>query len=332
MFKTKRGDALETARADYTGDHSIEVSVKSCPVLEEYSLSRGGAEYNRGMSSFTTLLTSTELAHQLTNPHWAIIDSRFDLAKPDWGEAEYRLNHIPGAVYAHLDRDLSGPKTGHNGRHPLPDMSQFKIRLGQWGIDSLTQVVVYDQHNGMQASRLWWMLKYLGHEAVVVLDGGFAKWIKENRPTRPGDENRPPRIFNGAPREAMRLTADDVEQIRADPTYRLIDSRAPERYRGEVEPLDPVAGHIPGAVNSFNLGNVNPDGTFLAPNDLRAKFNALLGQIPPSNAVTYCGSGVAAAHSILAMELAGLKGARLYAGSWSEWCSDPTRPTATGDS
>jgi thiosulfate/3-mercaptopyruvate sulfurtransferase len=283
------------------------------------------------MPTFTALLTTAELAAHLTNPRWAIVDCRFDLAQPDWGEAQYRANHIPGAVYAHLDRDLSGPKTGRNGRHPLPDVNQFKLRAGRWGIDSQTQVVAYDRNNGMWASRLWWLLKYLGHEAVAVLDGGFAKWTREARPVRAGDEGRPPAAFTGEPREAMRLTAEAVEQLRANPDYRLIDSRAPERYRGDVEPIDPVAGHIPGAVNHFNLSNVNPDGTFLAPEVLREKFAALLGDAPPANAVAYCGSGVAAAHNILALELAGLTGARLYAGSWSEWCSDPARPVAKGD-
>lgn len=282
------------------------------------------------MSTFTTLLPTPQLASHLADPQWAIVDCRFDLAKPDWGEAQYRASHIPGAVYAHLDRDLSGPKTGRNGRHPLPDLDHFKARLGRWGIDSRMQVVVYDQHNGMQASRLWWMLKYLGHAAVAVLDGGFAKWVKEQRPAQPGDESRSPTIFNGEPREAMCLTAEAIEPLRADPAYCLMDSRAPERYRGEVEPLDPVAGHIPGAVNLYNLDNVNPDGTFLAPDVLRAKFSARLGATPPTNTITYCGSGVAAAHTILAMESAGLMGARLYAGSWSEWCSNPARPVAKG--
>jgi thiosulfate/3-mercaptopyruvate sulfurtransferase len=280
---------------------------------------------------YTTLISTPDFADHLADPDFAIVDSRFDLAKPEWGEAQYRASHIPGAVYAHLDRDLSGPKTGRNGRHPLPDMDHFKAQLGQWGIDSQTQVVVYDQHNGMQASRLWWLLKYLGHEAVAVLEGGFAKWVKENRPIRSGQERRPSTTFTGEPHEAMRLTAEAVEQIRLNPAYRLIDARAPERYRGQVEPLDPVAGHIPGAVNLFNLSNVNPDGTFLAPEALRAKFTTLLGDVPATNAITYCGSGVAAAHNLLAMEVSGLTGAKLYAGSWSEWCSDPARATAQGD-
>ena len=282
--------------------------------------------------SFTTIISTADLSAHLTDPGWIVVDCRFDLADISWGEARYREAHIPGAVYAHLDRDLSGPKTGKNGRHPLPDMEQFKARLGQWGIGPGVQVAAYDQNSGMWASRLWWMLRCLGHEAVAVLDGGFAKWEREGRPTRVGEETpRAPRQFVGSPRGAMRVDAGAVEQLRADPAYRLIDSRAPERYRGEVEPLDPVAGHIPGAVNHYNLSNANPDGTFLAPEALRAKFLALLNDVPPENVVMYCGSGVAAAHNVLAMEIAGLPGARVYAGSWSEWCSVPTRPIAIGD-
>ncbi len=277
---------------------------------------------------YTPLISTADLAPHLADPQWVVVDCRFDLANPGWGEEQYREGHIPGAVYAHLDRDLSGPKTGRNGRHPLPDMNQFKIRLGQWGIDLQTQVVAYDQSNGMWASRLWWMLKYLGHQAVAVLDGGMAKWVQEGRPTRAGGEQRTPAVFTGVLNEALRVGAEEVERLRADPAYRLIDSRAPERYRGEVEPLDPVAGHIPGAINLYNLSNVNPEGTFLAPETLRAKFQALLGSTPAANAITYCGSGVAAAHNVLAMEVAGLSGAKLYAGSWSEWCSDPKRPMA----
>lgn len=275
--------------------------------------------------TYTTLISTSDLAERLTDATWAIVDGRFDLTDTDKGERLYQEAHIPGALYAHLERDLSGPKTGRNGRHPLPDMGHFKTRLSQWGIGPNVQVVAYDQSNGMWASRLWWMLCYLGHEAVAVLDGGIAKWVAEGRPTRSGEEQRAPTAFSGIPREAMSVRAEEVERLRADPAYRLIDSRAPERYRGEVEPLDPVAGHIPGAANLYSLSNVNPDGTFLAPEVLRAKFQALLGDVPPSQAITYCGSGVAAAHNLLAMEIAGLSGAKLYVGSWSEWCADPAR-------
>jgi thiosulfate/3-mercaptopyruvate sulfurtransferase len=277
---------------------------------------------------FTTLIAAADLASHLADPGWAVVDCRFDLANTGWGEEQYRAAHLPGAVYAHLDRDLSGPKTGKNGRHPLPDVEQFKARLGVWGIGPGVQVVAYDQSSGMWASRLWWLLRYLGHEAAAVLDGGFAKWSREGRPTRAGEEQRAPATFVGAPRAPLQVSADEVERLRADPAYRLIDSRAPERYRGETEPLDPVAGHIPGALNLYNLSNVNADGTFLAPEQLRAKFLALLGDAPPSNVVAYCGSGVAAAHNVLAMEIGGLSGARIYPGSWSEWCSEPGRPAA----
>jgi thiosulfate/3-mercaptopyruvate sulfurtransferase len=275
--------------------------------------------------TYTTLISTSDLAERLTDATWAIVDSRFDLTDTDKGERLYQEAHIPGAVYAHLERHLSGPKTGRNGRHPLPDVEQFSGRLGQWGIGPGVQAVVYDQDVGMYASRLWWMLRYLGHEAAAVLDGGMAKWVREGRPTQAGVERRSPTQFSGSPRDAMRVTVEDVERVRLDPARLVIDARAPERYRGEVEPLDPVAGHIPGAANLYSLSNVNPDGTFLAPNILRAKFQALLGDVPPSQAITYCGSGVAAAHNLLAMEIAGLSGAKLYVGSWSEWCADPAR-------
>lgn len=279
---------------------------------------------------FTTLISTEELAAHLDDPNWAIVDCRFDLAQTEWGREAYREAHIPGAVYAHLDLDLSGLKTETSGRHPLPDEMRFLMRVSRWGIGNDTQVVAYDQDNGMWASRLWWLLRYIGHTAVAVLDGGFAKWVREGRPTRAGDERRAFVSRSGSTRKSMMVTADEVERLRTDPACRLIDSRAPERYRGEVEPIDPVAGHIPGAVNHYNLSNVNDDGTFLAPEALRATFRALLGEVPTSQVMTYCGSGVAAAHNLLAMEVAGLSGARMYPGSWSEWCRDPDRPVATG--
>jgi thiosulfate/3-mercaptopyruvate sulfurtransferase len=185
----------------------------------------------------------------------------------------------------------------------------------------------------MWASRLWWLLRWLGHEAVAVLDGGLAAWTQAGGPTRSGDEHRSPAAAGSLRDDQVApVTADDVERLRADPAFRLLDVRAPERYRGDVEPLDPVAGHIPGAVNAYNLSNVNADGAFLAPEALRARFAAALGDVPPANVVAYCGSGVAAAHAVLAMEVAGLPGAQVYVGSWSEWCADPDRPVAQGDS
>jgi thiosulfate/3-mercaptopyruvate sulfurtransferase len=279
---------------------------------------------------YKTLISTTDLAAHLADPQWAVVDCRFDLVNTGWGEQQYRGAHIPGAVYAHLDRDLSGPKIGKTGRHPLPEMKQFIARLGQWGIGPGVQVVAYDQDYGMYASRLWWMLRYLGHEAAAVLDGGVAKWVKEGGPTRAGEERRAPGTFVGAPHDELRVMIDEVDRARLDPDYVVMDARAPERFRGETEPLDPVAGRIPGAVNFFYKDQLNPDGTFLAPEILRARYQAVLGNRPAQNAVVYCGSGVTSAHNLLGMEVAGLSGAKLYVGSWSEWCSDPQRPVAVG--
>jgi len=266
----------------------------------------------------STLITTDTLAAHLARPDWAIVDCGFKLADTDWGEAQYAAGHIPGAVYAHLDRDLSGPQTGTNGRHPLPDLEELRARLGQWGIGPETQVVAYDQDTSMTASRLWWLLRYLGHTAVAVLDGGLARWTAEGRPLRAGIEQRAPAVFVGEPRREMLVLADDVEELRQDPQARVIDARAPERYRGEVEPIDPVAGHIPGAGNVPYLSNLGPDGRFLPPDVLRARFEAALGGAAPADSVMYCGSGVSACHNVLAMEHAGLSGAKLYGGSWSE--------------
>jgi thiosulfate/3-mercaptopyruvate sulfurtransferase len=212
----------------------------------------------------------------------------------------------------------------------MPDLEALKQRFGQWGISSGTQVVAYDQDTGMAASRLWWLLRYLGHTAVAVLDGGLARWTAEGRPLRAGVEQATPATFAGAPQRGMLLYADDIEPLCQDPGARLIDVRAPERYRGETEPLDPVAGHIPGAANHPYLSSLGPEGTFLAPDELRARFAATLAGIAPEDAVLYCGSGVSACHGLLAMEHAGLPGARLYGGSWSEWCASEARPVAQG--
>jgi len=277
----------------------------------------------------STIISTEDLEKRLTDPDWVIVDCRFDLSNPDWGFAEYQKSHIPGAVYAHLDRDLSGPAGKETGRHPLPDLELFASRLGSWGIGAGKQVVVYDTNGGAYAARLWWMLRFLGHPAAAVLDGGFPKWQQEGRSVRAGVEQRAPAQFSPQPDWGMVVTADEVEQIRRSPDHRLIDARAPERFRGEVEPIDPVAGHIPGAVNRFHGSNLSPDGALLPAGTLRSQFMDLLGGVPPQNAVVYCGSGVTSCHHLLAMEIAGLPGARLYAGSWSEWITDRTRPTAS---
>jgi len=276
--------------------------------------------------AFTTLIGTQELTAHVADAHWIAIDCRFQLADEAWGEQQYLTSHIPGAVYAHLNRDLSGPPTGTNGRHPLPDpdvLIQTFIRLG---IGTGMQVVVYDQDNGMFASRLWWMLRWMGHEAVAVLDGGFRKWIAEGRPTASGNNARPAQRFTGSPRAGM---IADVREVAARLGRRdavLLDARAPERYRGDIEPIDRVPGHIPGAVNYFFQQNVDRDGVFRRDDELRAQLLSTLGAIPPAEVVCYCGSGVTACHNLLAMERAGLHGAQLYVGSWSEWSSDPARP------
>lgn len=259
-----------------------------------------------------------------------LVDCRFDLHNPPWGRAEYLRAHIPGAGYADLDTDLSGARTGVNGRHPLPAPEDLRGTLGRLGIDSRQQVIAYDQDSGMFASRLWWLLRWMGHEAVAVLDGGFAAWCAHGGATRAGTEPVEPRRFTGGPDAAHIATIDDVMAlVSVGSRGRLLDARAPERFRGEVEPLDKVAGHIPGAVNHFFRSSLDDSGRFLAPAALRERLGAALGDVPASEVIAYCGSGVTACHNLLAMTHAGLTGARLYPGSWSEWSSDPQRPAAT---
>jgi thiosulfate/3-mercaptopyruvate sulfurtransferase len=278
----------------------------------------------------TTLIATADLAARLGDPALVVVDVRHDLAQPrEWGERRYAESHIPHARFAHLDRDLSAPMTGRNGRHPLPSPEAAARTLGRLGIGADTQVVAYDQGSGMFAVRLWWMLRWLGHEAVAVLDGGFDKWTREGRPVTTDVPDVEPVAFPVG-RVGPALAVADVERALGDGTLTLVDARAPERYRGEVEPLDPVAGHIPGAVNRPFAENVNPDGTFKPADVLRHEFAALLGTTPLDRIVHYCGSGVSACHNLLAMEVAGLPGTRLFPGSWSEWCADPTRPVAKG--
>lgn len=278
----------------------------------------------------TTLVSTELLAEHLGHDTWVVIDCRYDLANEAWGQEQYRAAHIPGASYASLGHDLAGPSDGRSGRHPLPGHDVMAATFGRLGVRSGVQVVAYDQGNGMYASRLWWMLRYMGHDAAAVLDGGFAKWLAEGRPTRSGVETRQPVTFTGEPRPGMRVTANQVWAGLGDPAVTLIDARAPSRYEGREEPLDRVAGHIPGARNHFFQWNLQPDGTFLPPERLRQKFAAVLGATPAHQVTMYCGSGVTACHNLLAMERAGLTGTKLYPGSWSEWSADPDRPVETG--
>jgi len=272
---------------------------------------------------FTTLVSTQALAR---HPEWRLFDCRHDLFKPELGEAQYREAHLPGALFAHLERDLSGPKTGTNGRHPLPEPAAFVAWLGRQGVSPEDQVVCYDAGNGAMAARLWWMLRWIGHEAAAVLDGGLARWCAEGRALSAEIPRPAPRAYEVRRLPAGAVDVRELEQRRAE--LLLVDARAAARFRGEQEPIDPVAGHIPGARNRFNLDNVTPAGTFRPAAELKAQFEALLAGAPPSRVVHYCGSGVSACHNLLAMEIAGLSGARLYAGSWSEWSADPQRPVA----
>jgi thiosulfate/3-mercaptopyruvate sulfurtransferase len=278
---------------------------------------------------FRTLIDTATLAARLGDPALVVVDCRFQLRDTAWGRREYETAHVPGAAYAHLDRDLSGPTTGTNGRHPLPAPDAAAAAFGRLGIGNGIQVVAYDQNNGSFASRLWWMLRWLGHDDAAVLDGGFAKWTAEGRPTSAAADAPAPRVFHAAPRPELLLTAQDVAARLHDPSWRLLDARAPERYRGDVEPLDRIGGHIPGAVNRPFRDNVDEQGVF-QPGFADSLRNAI-GDTPIDRVVNYCGSGVTACHNVLALEHAGLHGSKLYAGSWSEWSSDPSRPMAKGE-
>lgn len=280
---------------------------------------------------FTTLISTAELAAHLDDPDWAIVDCRFALADPGKGRRDYLAAHIPGAVYAHLDEDLSGPVIpGQTGRHPLPSVETFAATLSGWGIDERVQVVVYDDLSGVFAGRLWWMLRWLGHDAVALLDGDWRLWQAEGRPTRSGVETRPPRPFTPRPRPSLQATTEELVQRLQESSLRLFDARSPDRYRGENETIDPAAGHIPGAINAPYAMNLDADGRFLSPGELRERYEALLGDASPQEAIFYCGSGVSAVHNLIAMEIAGLGMGRLYVGSWSEWIADPRRPIAVG--
>jgi thiosulfate/3-mercaptopyruvate sulfurtransferase len=277
-----------------------------------------------------TLISTDELETRLREPDLVVCDVRHDLTKPgEWGKAQYDAGHIPGAVFVHLDRDLSAPMTGRNGRHPLPTPEIAAATFGRLGIAPGKLVVAYDQGPGAFAARLWWMLRWLGFEDVAVLDGGYAKWAGEGRVVSTDAEAPQPAAFK-IRRVTPTVNASGVMASLARQALLLVDARAPERFRGETEPLDKVAGHIPGARNRPYTHNLNPDGTFKHPAFLRAEFGAILDGVSEELVVHQCGSGVTACHNILAMEIAGIHGTRLYPGSWSEWCSDPSRPIAIG--
>ena len=279
----------------------------------------------------TTLVSTAQLAAELANPDWVVFDCRFTLTDPNAGRAAYDTRHIPGARYADLNQDLSAPITARSGRHPLPDTQMLCAKLGQWGVGSQTQVVVYDDSYGSMAVRLWWLLRWLGHEQVALLDGGLPKWMREKHPVSDVLPSPRPQVFPCALNPSLGVDAATVDLYRLSANHRLIDARPEQRFSGEREPLDAVAGHIPGAVNWVFEENLDLDGTFLPAEELRENYLRLMQGVAPQNVIHSCGSGVTASHNLLAMEIAGLTGSRLYPGSWSEWITSPTRAIATGD-
>jgi thiosulfate/3-mercaptopyruvate sulfurtransferase len=282
------------------------------------------------MRHFTTLIDANTLSEQLSRDDLTLLDCRFDLANVTWGETEYVRAHLPGALYLHLDRDLSSPITESSGRHPLPDPERFAARLGELGVTPDSQLVAYDQGNGAYGARLWWLARWIGLPNVAVLDGGIAAWRAAGLPLEtavrtPAQGKLTPSLAPDA-----WVSSEMVNELRQRPGNLLIDARGSERFAGRNETLDPVAGHVPGARNRPFLDNLGADGRFLPADVLRQRFATILGSLAPSSVVAMCGSGVTACHNLLALEHAGFSGARLYAGSWSEWIRDPRRPIGTG--
>lgn len=276
---------------------------------------------------YSTLISALELARHVFDPGWVVVDCRYSLDDAERGLRDYAEQHVSGAVYAHLDADLSGEiVSGRTGRHPLPSLDEMAETFSSMGITRGVQVVAYDDVGGAVAARLWWMLHFCGHDAAAVLDGGWQRWIGSELPVRSGMEQNVRRAFVPQARTEWIVDAAQVDELRTRPDWHLIDARDAERYRGETEPIDPVAGHIPGAASAPFTENLEEDGSFLPPSELRRRFERVVGGSPADRVVSYCGSGVTAAHNLLAMAHAGLGYGRLYAGSWSEWITDSDRP------
>jgi len=276
------------------------------------------------------LLCAQDLARQLADPDCLVVDCRHDLLNPQAGEAAYQAGHIPGAVFASLDRDLAAPITPTTGRHPLPSADAFAATLGSWGVSGRTQVVAYDADTGAYAARLWWMLRWIGHERCAVLDGGFKAWTAAGLPVSTAIPQRTATNFAARPDRDQWLSAAEVAERVQREDWRLLDARAVERFAGEVEPIDSVAGHVRGARNHPFATNLGSDGRFLPAAELRARFEKSQGGVGDDHTIVMCGSGVTACHLLLALEVAGKPGARLYPGSWSEWIRDPQRPVRQG--
>ena len=280
----------------------------------------------------TTLISAADLARHVTDSHWVVLDCRHDLMNPDAGRDAFAAGHIQNAQFANIDTDLSGAKTGPDGvfrgRHPLPERTALIDTLRAWGISDDTQVVAYDAHGGMFAARLWWLLRWIGHPAVAVLDGGLAAWQAAGEPLGTPVAPRARGTIAERPSLTQTVAVDDVVANLGTQNKTVIDARAADRYRGENETIDPVGGHIPGARNRFFKDNLTANGHFKDAAQLKAEWTPLFASAP--QAIMQCGSGVTACHNLLALEVAGLPGAALYPGSWSQWCADPARPVATG--
>ncbi len=278
----------------------------------------------------TTLIDVQTLNRHHRNPDWRVIDARFSLADAGQGVREYGEGHVPGALYAHLDDDLSGSIIrGETGRHPLPSVERAVEVFSRLGIDGSVQVAVYDGSGGSTAARVWWMLRWLGHDAVAVLDGGWQAWTGAGLPVSRDVSRVAPRNFVPNVRAHLVTDVDGVDRHRKDAEWAVLDARTPERFRGEQEPIDPVAGHIPGATCATFDANLGEDGCFRSPEELKRRFEGLFGGVPADRVINYCGSGVSACHNLLAIAHAGLGDAVLYPGSWSEWITDEDRPIGT---
>lgn len=276
--------------------------------------------------TYSTIISCEELSANISRKDWVIVDCRFDLTAPEWGHEEYEQLHIPGAVFADVDKDLSGKKTPLTGRHPLPEPLAFCSTMSRLGIGSQTQVIVYDATSGNFAARLWFLLKMYGHEKVALLDGGFPQWHKEGFPIESGENHNSPQVFSGVPDLSMIVSTKEIETYRSQADWLLIDARSAERFHGEQETIDPIAGHIPGAINRFYGLNLDSEGLFLPKEKLRSEFSELVKGFNPDHTVVYCGSGVTSCHHLVTMAHAGLPLPKLYAGSWSEWIRDPSHP------
>ena len=276
---------------------------------------------------YSTLVSVPELFAQLDNPKWVVFDCRFNVTQPRWGKEQYRAGHIQGAFYCDLDQDLSSTPTPDSGRHPLPDSKTLGLKLASWGVSDDSQVVVYDEAVGAVAARMWWVLRWLGHDSVAVLDGGLSKWSEAGYPL---STELPPKAdkgnFQPHSNDDLWVSTADVEKMMGDERTVLIDARSKARFSGEEEQVDPIGGHIPGAVSHPLTDNMGSDGCFLSPRQLRDYYEPLCRE----RIIHYCGSGVTACHNLLAMEVSGLGLQQLYVGSWSEWIRSKERPIATG--